>query len=160
MWPGKPKNSRDSLYCSSLEPNPQYLLGMPVYKLCQPQLPARTALLSFPEKCFSCNHLLLNYFLWPPWVLCTPYCLQCSVQHPIKEGSRIMNCSSTHFRRNYSKQSQKLLDQWSSNLPFQNKLHNFCLNTYTTYTVIYLISSFKQTEIFKISFQKNFLAAQ
>ena len=34
MWPGKPKNSRDSLYCSSLEPNPQYLLGMPVYKLC------------------------------------------------------------------------------------------------------------------------------
>ena len=34
MWPGKPKNSHDSLYCSSLEPNPQYLLGMPVCKLC------------------------------------------------------------------------------------------------------------------------------
>ena len=34
IWPGKPKNSHDSLYCSSLEPNPQYLQGMPVYKLC------------------------------------------------------------------------------------------------------------------------------
>ena len=30
MYSGKPKNSYDSLYCSDLEPKPQYLWGMPV----------------------------------------------------------------------------------------------------------------------------------